>query len=210
MDPALGSVWRSSGFGRAGGASLTADTGPVVPVRCGWATVAVGSQLRLPIWLPPVTPRTRRNAAAWRRLCATARDAGGRAESAVAERLDDIPAAAGTALTGRALTAFGRARQDQQAEGDRARVDDLGRRRADPTGTRDSSLGEGQDHAVSEWQPGRRNNDRPYGQRPLIGHGVVVPGWPPFAGAVGRHRSRQGIMNTVLFVFVCGGRWAGE
>ena len=35
--------------------------------------VAVGSQLRLPIWLPPVTPRTRRNAAAWRRLCASQR-----------------------------------------------------------------------------------------------------------------------------------------
>ena len=52
---------------------MTADTGPVVPVRCGWATVAVGSQLRLPIWLPPVTPRTRRNAAAWRRLCASQR-----------------------------------------------------------------------------------------------------------------------------------------
>lgn len=56
----------------------------------------------------------------------------GRAEWAVAERLDDIPAATGTALTGQALTsfdsdgirnppaawldgAFGRARQDQQA-----------------------------------------------------------------------------------------------
>ena len=37
---------------------------------------------------------------------APVRDADGRAGSAVAERLDEIPAAAGTALTGRALTSF--------------------------------------------------------------------------------------------------------
>jgi hypothetical protein len=51
-----------------------------------------------------------------------------------------------------------------------------------------SGLGEGQDHAVSGWQPGRRNDDRPCGQRTLMVDGVVVPGWTRFAGAAGRHR----------------------
>ena len=55
-------------------------------------------------------------------------------------------------------------------------------------------------------RPGRRNDDRPRGQRTLMVDGVVVPGWTRFAGAAGRHRCRQGIMNTV--VFACRGRWA--
>jgi hypothetical protein len=41
----------------------------------------------------------------------------------------------------------------------------------------------------------------------LTVHGVVVPGWSPFAGAVRHYHSRQGIMSTA--VFVCRGRWAG-
>ena len=36
---------------------------------------------------------------------------------------------------------------------------------------------------------------------------VLGGGLAPFAGAVGRRRSSQGIMNTV--VFACRGRWAG-
>ena len=73
--------------------------------------------------------------------------------------------------------------------------------------THDSSLGEGQDHAVSEWQPGKADNDLSVRPRTLIVHGVVGPRWPRFAGAVGRHRSGQGIMSTA--VFERHGRWAG-
>jgi hypothetical protein len=134
------------------------------------------SARQAPNWASRATRLPRRTAAARQGSRATARDADDRAGSAVAERPDEIPAAAGTALTGRALTSFDpdgirdppvcpagrrlRPCQAGPAGQHRARVDDLGRRRADQTGgpmTRASGKGRG--HAVSEWRPERRNND---------------------------------------------------
>jgi hypothetical protein len=57
---------------------------------CGWVAVAVGSQLGSQLGFPS-HPRIRRNAAARRGSRVTAGDVGGRADSAVAERLVTFP-----------------------------------------------------------------------------------------------------------------------
>jgi hypothetical protein len=190
--------------------------------RYGWVTVAVGSQLGSQLGFPS-QPLTRRNAAAQRSSRATARDVEGRTGSAVAERLGNIPAAAGTALTGRALTSFdpdtvrnppaglagrrfGRAGQDQQVRIAPGLMIWAGGGRTQ-RGTDDSSFGQGQDHGVSECSRKGGVTTRPYGQRSLIVHGVVVPGWPRFACAAGRASLPPEIMSTA--VFACRGRWAG-
>jgi hypothetical protein len=184
----------------------------------GWVTVTVGSQLGSQLGFP--SHRLTRRTAAARRSSRDCKRYRRPRRQAAPERLGDNPAA-GTALIGRALTSFdpdgsgirlqarlggvfGRAGQGQQARIAPGLMTWAGGGRIS-RGTHDLSLGKGQGHAVSEWQPKAE-------QRP--GHVAGDPGCsrrggpgrPRFAGAVGRHRCRRGIMNTA--VLVCRGRWA--